>query len=106
MSVISLASILVLSGDLLIGSLLALLFFSGSIGTSAMDRNTEQFILNLLQQLKKERPILFVSHRMKVADFSDYIYILENGRITSNGEPKTLIKEENFFSESIYDLLL
>ncbi|WP_340153621.1 peptidase domain-containing ABC transporter [uncultured Marivirga sp.] len=70
-------------------------------GTSAMDRNTEQFILNLLQQLKKEKAILFVSHRMRVAGFSDYIYILENGSITSQGEPQALIKEENFFSESV-----
>ncbi|RUA28258.1 MAG: peptidase domain-containing ABC transporter [Bacteroidetes bacterium] len=74
-------------------------------GTSAMDRNTEQFILNLLQQLKNEKTILFVSHRMKVAGFSDYIYILENGSITSQGEPKTLIKEDNFFSESVNELV-
>lgn len=74
-------------------------------GTSAMDRNTEQFILNLLQKLKNEKTILFVSHRMKVAGFSDYIYILENGSITSQGEPKTLIKEDNFFSESVNELV-
>jgi ATP-binding cassette subfamily B protein len=74
-------------------------------GTSAMDRNTEQFILNLLQKLKNEKTILFVSHRMKVAGFSDYIYILENGNITSQGEPQALIKEENFFSKSVNELV-
>ncbi|WMN11166.1 peptidase domain-containing ABC transporter [Marivirga salinae] len=60
-------------------------------GTSAMDRNTEQFILNLLQQLKNEKIILFVSHRMNVANFSDNIYRLENGFITSQDKSETLI---------------
>jgi ABC-type branched-subunit amino acid transport system ATPase component len=42
---------------------------------------------------------------MKVAGFSDYIYILENGSITSQGEPQTLVKEDNFFSESVNELV-
>lgn len=70
-------------------------------GTSAMDRDTEKFILNLLKKIKKDKLVLFVSHRMKVASFSDYIYILEKGQITSEGTPSTLLESENFYSNAI-----
>ncbi|MBK6265869.1 peptidase domain-containing ABC transporter [Marivirga sp. S37H4] len=73
-------------------------------GTSAMDRNTEQFILNLLDKLKSEKAIMIVSHRMKVASFSDYIYILEKGKITAEGSPKDLLGKDNFYSRAITEL--
>lgn len=70
-------------------------------GTSAMDRVTEKFILDLLHQIKQEKLIMIVSHRMKVAAFSDYIYILENGQISNEGSPEELLKTENFYSQAI-----
>jgi ATP-binding cassette subfamily B protein len=73
-------------------------------GTSAMDRDTEQFILNLLTQIKEDKAILIVSHRMKVASFSDYIYILEKGKISTEGSPKDLLKSKNFFSNAFTEL--
>jgi ATP-binding cassette subfamily B protein len=59
-------------------------------GTSAMDRNTEQFILNMIQRIKSDTSVLMVTHRMKVAQQSDYVYLLENGAITKEGEPSKL----------------
>ena len=54
-------------------------------GTSAMDRKTEQFILHIIQKVKQDTAVLMVTHRMKVASASDYVYILENGKITQQG---------------------
>ncbi len=88
---------------LLIGQTYYLLLASDE-GASAMDRNTEQFILNLLNNLKSKKAIMIVSHRMKVASFSDYIYILEKGKITAEGSPEALVKEENFFSRALNEL--
>ena len=55
-------------------------------GTSAMDRKTEQFILDIIQRIKNDIAILMVTHRMKVAQQSDYVYVLESGAITQEGE--------------------
>ncbi len=59
-------------------------------GTSAMDSNTEQFILNMVQRIKSDMAILMVTHRMKVARKSDYLYVLESGAISKEGEPSEL----------------
>ena len=59
-------------------------------GTSAMDRKTEQFILDMIQKIKSDRAVLMVTHRMKVARQSDYVYVLEGGAITKEGEPSQL----------------
>jgi ATP-binding cassette subfamily B protein len=74
-------------------------------GTSAMDRATESFVLNLLNKLKKDKAIFVITHRMKVASLSDYIYILRNGQIEDEGEPDQLVNRSNFYSSSVQELL-
>ena len=59
-------------------------------GTSTMDRKTEQFIIDMIKRIKSDIAILMVTHRMKVAQQSDYVYVLENGEITKEGEPSEL----------------
>lgn len=71
--------------------------------TSAMDRNTEAFIMNLLVQLKNEMGIVMVTHRTKTAKLADRIYILENGMIHASGKHEELIREENLYSLSYKD---
>lgn len=70
-----------------------------------MDRNTENFILSVLQKLKSEMGILLVTHRIKTAQRCDRIYILENGIISSAGTPEELMLTENFYSESYKELV-
>jgi len=69
--------------------------------TAAMDRYTEQTILNLLQNLRWEMGIILVTHRPKTASISDRIYIIEDGKFTTNGSPELLRKGINLFSESL-----
>jgi len=71
--------------------------------TSAMDKRTENFVLNLLLTLKNEISIILVTHRVKIAQFSDRIYILENGIIKNSGSPKELLRSKNLFSESVIE---
>lgn len=73
--------------------------------TAAMDRNTENYILDLLLRLKKEMAILMVTHRIKTASKSDMIFILEDGRITSSDTPENLMKTDNFYSDSFKELI-
>jgi ATP-binding cassette, subfamily C, bacteriocin exporter len=69
--------------------------------TGAMDRNTENMILSLIQKLKKNMIVLMVTHRVKPALMSDFVYILENGSISSSGHPKELLKGKNLLAFKI-----
>jgi ATP-binding cassette subfamily B protein len=48
--------------------------------TSAMDTKTEKFVINLLQQKVNQLAVLMVTHRTYLAEISNRIYYLENGK--------------------------
>lgn len=74
--------------------------------TSAMDRKTETYVLNLLQDLKKNMIIFMVTHQLKLARKSDYIYILEDRKTLTHGTPSSLLHSENFYSEGIREFAI
>jgi ATP-binding cassette subfamily B protein len=75
--------------------------------TSAMDRKSEQFVLQLLKKLKSEMGIIFITHRLHVLKgFCDRIYIMENGEISMQGNHETLLQSENLYSQHWNDLVL
>lgn len=49
--------------------------------TSAMDKKTEQFVLELLLSLKARKSMLIISHRDSITNIADNIYTLEEGII-------------------------
>lgn len=68
--------------------------------TSAMDRDTENFCIDLINILKPQMSILFVSHRLHVLkNITDNIYIIENQTIKHQGNHQQLMKTENIYSE-------
>ncbi|QXP63264.1 peptidase domain-containing ABC transporter [Polaribacter sp. HaHaR_3_91] len=68
--------------------------------TSAMDRKTEKFVLNLLKKLKSELTIIFISHRLhSLPQIADKIYVLEDGEISNFGTHQKLMETTNFYSE-------
>nr|WP_321453380.1 peptidase domain-containing ABC transporter [uncultured Carboxylicivirga sp.] len=68
--------------------------------TSAMDRATEANILNLIQKLKKQMSVLFITHRVHVlAGLADRIYILDGTTIVDQGSPSELMLRENAYSD-------
>lgn len=68
--------------------------------TSAMDRKTEQFVLELLNKLKSEITIIFISHRIySLPKIADRIYVLENGIISDFGNHEKLMESKNFYSQ-------
>lgn len=73
--------------------------------TSAMDRKTEKFVLELLQMCKSELSIIFISHRLhSLPKIADRIYVLENGMISNEGSHDNLMQSTNFYSEFWKDL--
>lgn len=68
--------------------------------TSAMDRNTENFSMNLLKQIKANCIVFFISHRLHtLKQFADEIYVLENGTISIAGNHEELMLSDNFYSD-------
>jgi ATP-binding cassette, subfamily C, bacteriocin exporter len=75
--------------------------------TSAMDRNTELFVLNLLSQLTKEMAVLFITHRLHILkSFCSRIYILDKGIISVQGQHEKLLQTENLYSQYWNDLAM
>ena len=72
--------------------------------TSAMDINTERFVFELIESLKSQMGVLFVTHRIKTAAKADYIYILENGQISTKGKPGDLLHSDNLFSQEMNEI--
>jgi len=73
--------------------------------TSAMDRKTEKFVLDLLNKLKPELSIIFISHRLhSLPKIADRIYVLENGIISNFGTHDKLMKTTNFYSQFWKDM--
>ena len=75
--------------------------------TASMDRESEQFVLNLLTELKKSMGIIFITHRLHVLkSFCDRIYILENGETVVSGNHDTLLLSNNLYSQYWNDLII
>ena len=75
--------------------------------TSAMDRKTENFVLDLLNKLKSELSILFISHRLhSLPKIADRVYVLENGIVSDFGNHEQLMVSENFYSDFWNELRL
>ncbi|MBN1185586.1 MAG: peptidase domain-containing ABC transporter [Bacteroidales bacterium] len=53
--------------------------------TSAMDKNTENFVIHLIQSLREEIGILIITHRNHLARLGDRIYVMENGSVALRG---------------------
>lgn len=74
--------------------------------TSAMDRNTEQFMLQLLNRMRQKMGIIFITHRLHILkSICDRIYILDNGVISSAGNHEQLLKGSNLYSRYWSDLV-
>jgi ATP-binding cassette, subfamily C, bacteriocin exporter len=74
--------------------------------TAAMDRESEQFVLQLLERLKSKTAIVFITHRLHVLKtFCDRIYIMEKGNTTTQGNHQQLLETENLYSNYWKDLV-
>lgn len=68
--------------------------------TAAMDRNTENFSMTLLEKIKPNCAIFFISHRLHtLKKIADSIYVLENKTISNTGSHEKLLETTNFYSE-------
>ncbi|HKJ43011.1 MAG TPA: peptidase domain-containing ABC transporter [Sunxiuqinia sp.] len=68
--------------------------------TASMDRRTEQFVINLLNKLKKEMIIIFVTHRVQLAKQTERIFVIDNQEIGYYGTHNELLVQNNIYKEA------
>ena len=66
--------------------------------TSNIDVESEEIILNLIEELKKQKTILFISHRLINVKNADNILVLENGVIVEQGNFEQLVSAGKQFA--------
>lgn len=60
--------------------------------TSALDPISEYNFNKLVSEITKNKTVIFISHRLSTTVLSDYIYMLEDGKIIEQGTHKNLMK--------------
>ncbi|MGO1581279.1 MAG: ABC transporter ATP-binding protein/permease [Peptoniphilaceae bacterium] len=70
--------------------------------TSNIDSESEDIILDFINEIRKDKLIIMISHRLKYTPVSDHIYYLENGMIKENGRYEDLTKRDGAF-KALYD---
>ena len=65
---------------------------------SAVDTETEEAILNNLQEFCKDKTTIIVSHRVSSAKNADKIIILDEGRIIEQGSHNQLINQDGYYA--------
>jgi ABC-type multidrug transport system fused ATPase/permease subunit len=59
--------------------------------TSALDNETEQDFMKAINNLKGSITTIIIAHRLSTVANSDYIYVLENGRLIKSGTPAQIL---------------
>jgi len=59
--------------------------------TSALDQSSEQIIRESIDNLKSQKTIILVTHRLASIQDADCIYVLKNGRVVEHGKHKELL---------------
>lgn len=67
--------------------------------TSALDNNSQNKIVEMLEEYKKDKTIIIVAHRLSTIVNADKIYMLDGGKVIANGTHKQLMKSCKEYKE-------
>jgi ATP-binding cassette, subfamily B, bacterial PglK len=65
--------------------------------TALLDNQTEKGISETVKQLKKQKTIILIAHRLSTVQDCDRIYLVDNGKIIDNGTFESLEKNSSIF---------
>jgi len=70
--------------------------------TSALDIHTEENLFKDLKEFLRDRLVITIAHRLSTIENSEYIFVLENGRLVDSGLPEDLLKKDSgYFAKMI-----
>jgi ABC-type multidrug transport system fused ATPase/permease subunit len=67
--------------------------------TSSLDNITEKYIVQAIEQLKRDRTIIIIAHRLSTVKNCDQLYILKQGKIIDQGTYNELIVKNKEFKD-------
>lgn len=67
--------------------------------TSALDAITEMKIRDVVEDIRHEKTIIVVAHRLATIMNADRIFVLENGQIVESGPPAQILKKGGTFAK-------
>ena len=71
--------------------------------TSAMDNYTEKLIIEAINKLKENTTIILIAHRLTTIKNCDKIFLLDKGKLMSQGSYDELLKSSDLFSKFVSD---
>lgn len=72
--------------------------------TSALDNESELLIQKAIHGLKGRITIIIIAHRLSTVLDADKLFVLDNGKIVEEGDPKILIENEDSYFYKTYHL--
>jgi ABC-type multidrug transport system fused ATPase/permease subunit len=66
--------------------------------TSSLDANSEKKVQEAIEALHGKRTVIVIAHRLVTIASADYIYVIENGRLTEEGTHEKLKAETGLYS--------
>ena len=67
--------------------------------TSALDNKTEKKLMDAVLELKGERTMLIIAHRLETIRKADVIYEIQDGKVVAKGNFEDLIQSSETFRE-------
>ncbi|MGR7839659.1 ABC transporter ATP-binding protein/permease [Finegoldia sp. P3-F-LR] len=67
--------------------------------TSNIDLESEEIIMNLINEIAKDKIVVLISHRLANVTSSEKIYVLKNGNIIEQGCHKQLISNDGLYKK-------
>ena len=66
-------------------------------GTSALDNLTEKYVIEAIENLRNDRTIIMIAHRLTTVKNCDVIYLMKEGKLLDAGTYDELIKRSDNF---------